>query len=384
MPSTLEDYIVLESIGTGTYGKCAKIMRKKDHRILVWKVMDYGKMSDTEKEFLVSEVNLLRELRHRHIVRYYDRIIDRDNMTLYLVMEYCPNGDLASLIAKNRKEGRMVDESFIWKISTQIISALKECHSNVGKTILHRDLKPANVFLDVNMNVKLGDFGLARVLPHDTSFTRTFVGTPYYMSPEQMNKLAYNEKCDIWSLGCLLYELAALKPPFTAINQRELSVKISHGRFIRIPYCFTDELNSFIACMLNVEESKRPTIDDLLEHPVVITFLQQEFESPRFQTSSGLSSHSESGPSPEEEMAHKTELLTKKEATLQETEKRLVELERKLQLKEMALEEREKKVTLREKWAGERLFQPLKQRHLNLLNNNGQEFKEFKDFKGFF
>ena len=376
MPSTLEDYIVLETIGTGTYGKCRKIVRKKDQRILVWKEMDYGTMSNAEKELLVSEVNLLRELRHKNIVRYYDRIIDRDNTTLYLVMEYCPNGDLASLIAKNRKDGKMVDESFAWKIAMQIISALNECHSNVGKTILHRDLKPANVFLDANMNVKLGDFGLARVLPHDASFARTFVGTPYYMSPEQMNNLAYNEKCDIWSLGCLLYELCALKPPFTAISQRELLVKISHGKFVRIPYCFSDELNTFIACMIKVEESKRPTIDDLLEHPVIITYLQEP-ESPRLRTSSSLSSPSDSGPSLEEEYAQKTELLAQKEHTLNETERRLKELEHRLRMKEMALEERERKLEQREKWTSERLFQPLKARHVNLLNNT-------KDFKGFF
>lgn len=78
-----------------------------------------------------------------------------------------------------------VDETFVWKICTQVISALKECHSRQknGKAVLHRDLKPANVFLDADTNAKLGDFGLARVLNHDTSFAKTFVGTPYYMSP---------------------------------------------------------------------------------------------------------------------------------------------------------------------------------------------------------
>lgn len=77
------------------------------------------------------------------------------------------------------------EEAFVWKICVQMIQALKECHdrNKLGKAVLHRDLKPANVFLDANNNVKLGDFGLARVLNHDTSFARTFVGTPYYMSP---------------------------------------------------------------------------------------------------------------------------------------------------------------------------------------------------------
>lgn len=90
--------------------------------------------------------------------------------------------------------------------------------------------------------MKLGDFGLARVLHHDSSFAKTFVGTPYYMSPEQMSKAHYNEKSDLWSLGCLVYELCALAPPFTAPNQKMLAVKIKEGKFRRVPSKYSDEL----------------------------------------------------------------------------------------------------------------------------------------------
>jgi len=130
---------------------------------------------------------------------------------------------------------------------TQISLALQACHGqrkksgNEGK-VLHRDLKPANVFLDDKQDVKLGDFGLARVLHHDTSFAKTFVGTPYYMSPEQMSKNLYNEKSDIWSLGCLVYEMCALVPPFTAPNQKLLAEKIKQGQFRRIPSRYSDSL----------------------------------------------------------------------------------------------------------------------------------------------
>lgn len=146
------------------------------------------------------------------------------------------------------------------------------CHTrskNGRGAVLHRDLKPANIFLDSNRNAKLGDFGLARVLNPDNAFARTFVGTPYYMSPEQVNYLTYNEKSDIWSLGCLLYELCALRPPFIASNQKELAVKISKGVFQRIPQQYSEELNDLIKLLLQVDEFRRPSIDQVLDHPVV-------------------------------------------------------------------------------------------------------------------
>ncbi|ELT87645.1 hypothetical protein CAPTEDRAFT_117915, partial [Capitella teleta] len=165
MPGSLNDYEVLATIGQGSYGTCKKIRRKKDGRILVWKKMDYGEMNEGEKEMLVSEVNLLRELKHKRIVRYYDRIVDRANTCLYIIMEYCEGGDLGSYIKGLKTNGGFCEEAFVWKICVQMIQALKECHdrNKLGKAVLHRDLKPANVFLDANNNVKLGDFGLARV-----------------------------------------------------------------------------------------------------------------------------------------------------------------------------------------------------------------------------
>nr|CAB3264287.1 serine/threonine-protein kinase Nek2 [Phallusia mammillata] len=274
MPSKLSDYDILYQIGSGSYGKCLKVRRRSDSKILVWKDMDYGSMTEPEKQQLVSEVNLLRELKHRFIVRYHDRIIDRSKSRLYLIMEYCAGGDLASLITKYRKERRFMEEEFILKIFVQLILALQSCHGqrqksgNQGK-ILHRDLKPANVFLDENHNVKLGDFGLARVLHHDTSFAKTFVGTPYYMSPEQMSKAHYNEKSDLWSLGCLVYELCALVPPFTAPNQRLLAVKIKEGRFRRIPSKYSDELHNCISSMLRLTSTARPSLEDLLQLPLL-------------------------------------------------------------------------------------------------------------------
>ncbi|XP_013400811.1 serine/threonine-protein kinase Nek2 [Lingula anatina] len=321
MPASLDDYDVICTIGSGSYGTCKKIRRRSDGKVLVWKEIEYGTMSETEKQMLVSEVNLLRELKHKHIVRYYDRIIDRISTKIYIVMEYCEGGDLATLISKCRRENRYLDESMIWKILVQVLQALKECHRRKGgRAVLHRDLKPANVFLDASNNVKLGDFGLARVLHHETSFAKTFVGTPYYMSPEQMNYMSYNEKSDIWSLGCMVYELCSLHPPFTAANQKDLAVRIKIGRFSRIPRQYSDDLSSIVDCMLKVDGDRRPTIDELLDNSLVIPKL------PNDQRRAGT--------------GDKESSLRRREKMLDKREKELDSREKSIALKEKLAEEK--------------------------------------------
>ncbi|KAJ8391513.1 hypothetical protein AAFF_G00088350 [Aldrovandia affinis] len=323
MPSRVEDYEVLYTIGSGSYGKCQKIRRKSDGKVLVWKELDYGTMAEAEKQMLVSEVNLLRELKHPNIVRYYDRIIDRSNTTLYIVMEYCEGGDLSSLITRCIKERRYLDEEFVLRVLAQLALALKECHrrSDGGHTVLHRDLKPANIFLDAKQNVKLGDFGLARILNHDTSFARTFVGTPYYMSPEQMNRSSYNEKSDIWSLGCMVYELCALSPPFTAYNQKELAEKIREGKFRRIPYRYSEDLNSLVSKMLHLKDYLRPSVESIVQSGLLADAVSEEQRKAQ---------------------------LRLKEQQLQEREKALKE-------REERLEQREQELCARERLSDEKL-----------------------------
>nr|AAB67973.1 nimA-related kinase 2 [Mus musculus] len=345
MPSRVEDYEVLHSIGTGSYGRCQKIRRKSDGKILVWKELDYGSMTEVEKQMLVSEVNLLRELKHPNIVRYYDRIIDRTNTTLYIVMEYCEGGDLASVISKGTKDRQYLEEEFVLRVMTQLTLALKECHrrSDGGHTVLHRDLKPANVFLDSKHNVKLGDFGLARILNHDTSFAKTFVGTPYYMSPEQMSCLSYNEKSDIWSLACLLYELCALMPPFTAFNQKELAGKIREGRFRRIPYRYSDGLNDLITRMLFLKDYHRPSVEEILESPLIADMVAEEQRrnlERRGRRSGEPSKLPDSSPVLSE--------LKLKESQLQDREQAL-------RAREDILEQKERELCIRERLAEDKL-----------------------------
>lgn len=244
--STVEHYEVLETLGTGAFGTVHKIRRKIDQKVLVWKEINFGGMSEREKTQLVAEVNILREMRNPFVVRYHDRIIDKPRTRLYIIMEYCAGGDLGRIIKRNRSNRTTIDEAFIWKIFAQAVVALKDCHRRMEngecKPILHRDLKPANILLDADENIKMADFGLAKELNSQSMLAKTNVGTPFYMAPEIVNEKDYDEKSDIWSLGCLLYELASLKPPFDAANAVSLALKINTGKFARIPLKYSDSI----------------------------------------------------------------------------------------------------------------------------------------------
>ena len=184
-------------------------------------------------------------------------------------MEYCEGGDLKTLLKNCKKSSDYVAEDVIWKIFTQILSALNECHQRKSGKILHRDIKPANIFLDDQNNIKLGDFGLSRMMGDQSLFAYTYVGTPYYMSPEQINESKYNERSDIWSAGCLLYEIAALRPPFEASNHLSLAIKIKAGKIDRIPIKYSEDLQRTIQFMLNINSDARPRAEDLMKIPEV-------------------------------------------------------------------------------------------------------------------
>ncbi|PAA78509.1 hypothetical protein BOX15_Mlig003906g2 [Macrostomum lignano] len=274
-PLSLDEFEIVSSAASDIVDKLPNchdndrlIRRKSDGKLLVWKRIHYGSMDEQELKMLLSELMVVRQIRHPNIVEYVGRIVDEVKQDVYIVSEYCANGDLTGVIKKHIREGKYIPEQQIWKWLTQLSLALRCCHCRQGvKAVLHRDLKPANCFLDSDGNLKLGDFGLARVLRHSGSFASTFVGTPYYMSPEQMQKSAYTEKSDIWSLGIVAYELACLRPPFVADKQRDLATRIRRGEFEPPPDWYSPALRTLISDCLSVNPDHRPTVEDLLRRP---------------------------------------------------------------------------------------------------------------------
>jgi NIMA (never in mitosis gene a)-related kinase len=264
----IQDYEVLQVLGSGAFGTVSKVKNKKNGKFMVWKEIDFGKMSENGIAQLDSECKILKGLKNPFIVKYHEKILDKCNNKLYIVMEHCSGGDLSKIIAECIHDHTILDEPLIWGVLAQCTMALKDCHrrQNGGRCqpIIHRDIKPANILLDAKQNIKIGDFGLAKELSSRSKLAQTQnVGTPYYMAPEIINGKKYDEKSDIWSLGCLLYELAALKPPFSAKNSVALALKINTGRFKRLPSSYSDALQSAIASMLQLKPKKRPGVEEL-------------------------------------------------------------------------------------------------------------------------
>ena len=142
-------------------------------------------------------------------------------------------------------------------------------------SIIHRDIKPDNIF--VGSCIKLGDFGLAKMLSAANDFAKTYVGTPYYMSPEVLLDNPYSPVCDIWSLGCVLYELCTLEPPFKAKTHLQLQAKIKRGVIQDIPDIYSSQLRNLIKQCITVDPSVRPSCFDLIDS-LAIRFLRKEME----------------------------------------------------------------------------------------------------------
>ncbi|KAJ6151252.1 hypothetical protein N7470_007846 [Penicillium chermesinum] len=260
-----DKYEILEKIGCGSFGIIRKVKRKSDGFILCRKEINYIKMSQKEREQLTAEFNILSSLRHPNIVAYYHREHLKASQDLYLYMEYCGGGDLSMVIKNLKKANKYAEEEFVWRILSQL-SGLKGKQGQV--TILHRDLKPENIFLGSDNTVKLGDFGLSKQMQsHD--FASTYVGTPFYMSPEICAAEKYTLRSDIWAVGCIMYELCAKEPPFNARTHIQLVQKIREGKFDPLPDCYSPELKNIIGNCLRVNPDNRPDTAALINLPII-------------------------------------------------------------------------------------------------------------------
>ena len=239
-----------------------KVKNKKDEVTYILKNIKFHMLDKTKKKKIINETKILTSLKHPNIIEFKEAFYDKPSNTLNIIMEFISNGNLSNIINYAIIKRKYIEESSIWKILTQILIGLNYLHN---KGIIHRDLRSTNIFLS-----NLGIFKIAGFngfcLLEKNKMIKEQIGTPLYSAPEIWKDEPYNYKCDIWSVGCIIYELATLTSPFTGDNLDLLYNNIMSRKMKSIPEFYSKNLKDIINSMLIFDPLKRPSTDILLNN----------------------------------------------------------------------------------------------------------------------
>lgn len=261
-------YRVKKEIGKGSYGRCVLVSSTTTDKELVIKEVDLTPLSPAERKKAHNEARLLSQLNHPNIIRFQEVYKTRSGK-LHIVMEYASKGNLHAFLES--QNGGCLSENEVVYIMAQLFLALKYLHE---RNILHRDIKPENVLLMLDGTVKLADFGISKALDSPAALAQTYVGSPGYLSPEQWEEREYGFPADIWSAGVLMYELCAQKRPFHAKNPRVLSEMVRVQPHPPLPPSYSQQLSDLLNYMLRKDPASRPSVYQLIRHPLVANKLE--------------------------------------------------------------------------------------------------------------
>ena len=252
--TSYNDFEFIRTLGKGAFCTVYLVRRKKDQKQYALKSIIMGKLKANEQQNSVNEIRILASINHPNVIGYKESFWNEKNKTLNLVMEYCDDGDLQTKINNMKRNKQRFEENSIWNYFIQIISGLKSLHD---KKIIHRDLKSANIFLiKENNQCKIGDLNVSKVMK-EKFLQSPQIGTPTYSSPEIWKNQPYSYTTDLWSVGCIIYEMCCLRPPFRGKDIDELGENICNGKFEKISNRYSDELWNIIKMLLSIDPNKR-------------------------------------------------------------------------------------------------------------------------------
>lgn len=258
LPDEEEAYTKVKVLGRGAFGEAVLYRKTTTNELLVWKEINLERANDNERNNALNEIEILSQLDHINVVAYYNDFFD--GSSLFIEMEYANDGTLHHKIIS--RDGKLFDEEEVLCYFYQLMSAISYIHK-FG--ILHRDIKTLNIFMNKNKIVKVGDFGISKILEETYGNAQTCVGTPYYMSPELVKGESYNQKSDIWACGCVLYELLTLSKVFDGSNQLKLIMAILEKDYAAIDENYSDDIKDIVNKTLQKEASNRPCATDIVK-----------------------------------------------------------------------------------------------------------------------
>ncbi|XP_055269929.1 serine/threonine-protein kinase Nek11 isoform X4 [Moschus berezovskii] len=265
-PLIARRYMLQQKLGSGSFGTVYLVSDKKakqGEELKVLKEICIGELNPNETVQATLEAQLLSKLNHPAIVKFHANFVEQDNFCI--ITEYCEGRDLDCKIQEYKEVGKTFPESQIIEWFIQLLLGVDYMHE---RKILHRDLKSKNIFLK-NNKLKIGDFGVSRLLMGSCDLATTLTGTPHYMSPEVLKHQGYDTKSDIWSLACILYEMCCMNHAFTGSNFLSIVLKIVEGDTPSLPERYPRQLNAIMESMLNKNPSLRPSAIEILKLPYI-------------------------------------------------------------------------------------------------------------------
>ncbi|XP_064602321.1 serine/threonine-protein kinase PLK1-like [Liolophura sinensis] len=255
-PSTNKRYTKGRFLGKGGFAKCYELVDSETKEIFAGKIVPKSLLvKPHQKEKMTQEISIHRSLAHLHVVKFHSFFEDKDNV--YILLELCRRRSLMEL----HKRRKAVTEPEARYFVRQVVSACQYLHNN---KVIHRDLKLGNLFLNDEMDIKVGDFGLATKLDFEGERKRTLCGTPNYIAPEVLGKKGHSFEVDAWSLGCILFTLLVGKPPFETTCLKDTYMRIKKNEY-HIPPRISLPARNLITKLLRADPTARPSMDSVME-----------------------------------------------------------------------------------------------------------------------